>query len=332
MFDLPQLYQKPSLDVLHAVLWLLDSPPSTFGVSSTTSSDGPSIHPEGITNYLTKIISSSLSWLPSDDDRETILDIASQRLSQRSGRTAMANIIRHFTVPLSQDHNEDISIEIYEPALTEDNLGLKTWSSSYVLAKKLHILSSHVPLSDMLPILELGAGTGLVGLAAAAAWSATVVLTDLPAIVQNLARNVTGNAGIVSARGGSAIAGTLDWTQPDILTPFVDVDVSSTRCFSSFLEASPHPKVQTILAADSIYSPDHPAMLVNAVSSWLAPGGDARLILAYPIREAYLPQIAGLRCRLGEMGLVIHLEEAEMSQDDWAAEVEVHWSVWRRSG
>jgi len=104
----------------------------------------------------------------------------------------------------------------------------------------------------------------------------------------------------------------------------------TTQGFTSSTVDS-HTKVQTILAADPIYSPDHPPMLVNAVTTWLAHGNDARLVLAYPIREAYLPQIADLRQRLVEAGLSVVLEGVEMSRDDWAAEVEVHWSVWKRS-
>lgn len=87
----------------------------------------------------------------------------------------------------------------------------------------------------------------------------------------------------------------------------------------------------TILAADPIYSPDHPPLLVKAVTSWLAPGKDARLVLAYPLREAYLPQIGDLRQRLKEAGLSVVMEGMEMSRDDWAAEVEVRWSIWERS-
>lgn len=336
MFDLPQLYQKPSLDVMHAVLTLLDLPPSTFDdVPSISDTNSPSIHPEGITSYLTKIISSPLSWLTSDDERETIWDIASQRLTQRSGRTAMANMTRHFTIPTSQYQKDDATIGIHEPALTEDNLGLKTWSSSYVLAKNLHILTPHIPLSKELPVLELGAGTGLVGMAAAITWQVPVVLTDLAAIVPNLARNVAGSASIVSERGGGAIAGILDWTQPEIFSPYTESHTSdthlTTECFTSFTTTHPHPNVQTILAADPIYSPDHPPLLVNAVTSWLAPGKDARLVLAYPIREAYLPQIADLRQRLKKAGLSVVMEGVETSRDDWAAEVEVRWSIWERS-
>lgn len=247
----------------------------------------------------------------------------------------MANMTRHFTIPTSQDQNYDATIEIYEPALTEDNLGLKTWSSSYVLAKKLHILSRHIPLSRELPVLELGAGTGLVGLASALVWQVPVVLTDLAEIVPNLARNVAGNEDIVSHRGSGAIAGTLDWTQPEIFSPFTETHTAdtdlTTECFTSFITTQPHQKVQTILAADPIYSPDHPPLLVNAVTSWLAPGKDARLVLAYPIREAYLPQIADLRQRLKEAGLSVVTEGVEMTRDDWAAEVEVRWSIWERS-
>jgi len=99
-----------------------------------------------------------------------------------------------------------------------DTLGLKTWGSSYVLAQLLHAFSSG-PLAHFLSgdngpppqILELGSGTGLLGLAAACIWQANVVLTDLPGILPNLAHNAELNKTTLETRGGSAEAAALTW-------------------------------------------------------------------------------------------------------------------------
>jgi len=313
-----------------AVLELLDLPPSSFG---TTDPDIALIHPEGVTAYLTKLVSSPLSWLISDAERDTVCETSSQRLSQRSGRTGMSSLTRSFLIPLlNTSMTNPLEIILHEPALTEDNLGLKTWSSSYVLARLLPTLTSMpLPLPSHIPVLELGAGTGLVGLVAAAVWQTDVVLTDLLAIAPNLAHNVAANAGVLRTHDGNAVAGVLDWTDAESLAP-----VSSTATdFDAIAALRARGKTHTILAADPIYSPSHPRLLVGAVARWLEDRGDvaasARLVLAYPVREAYLPQIADLRERLGEVGrrgLRVLEEGQEVTRDDWEEDVIVEWSVW----
>ncbi|KAI7600837.1 hypothetical protein KC343_g15491, partial [Hortaea werneckii] len=116
---------------------------------------------------------------------------------------------------LGDEDDEVLSIHLHEPALTADNLGLKTWASSYLLAKRLVLLRSdneetdstttNSPAPQLLPvlppdaeILELGSGTGLVGMAAARVLQRKAWLTDLEGIVGNLERNVRGNWKVVA--------------------------------------------------------------------------------------------------------------------------------------
>lgn len=117
-------------------------------------------------------------------------------------------------------------LTIREPPLTGDSLGLKTWGSSYALARMLHQFAAG-PLSHLLvpnpialatepthgpvPVLELGSGTGLLGLAAAAIWQVPVALSDLPAILPNLAHNIDQNRAVVDMLGGDLSVGALTW-------------------------------------------------------------------------------------------------------------------------
>ena len=60
-------------------------------------------------------------------------------------------------------------------------------------------------------VLELGSGTGLLGLAAACIWKTKVILTDLPIIMDNLTHNVEANRSTAESCGGYVEAAALTW-------------------------------------------------------------------------------------------------------------------------
>jgi len=86
VLDLPQIYKKPSGTELLKALALLTLQPRSFGTTADVVK-GPAVRPEGVTRYLTSIISSPLSWLDTEELQEAVWDAASARLSERSGRT-----------------------------------------------------------------------------------------------------------------------------------------------------------------------------------------------------------------------------------------------------
>ncbi|PLB44634.1 VPS28-domain-containing protein [Aspergillus steynii IBT 23096] len=312
VLDLPQIHTKPSGTEILRALDLLAIKPRSFGSSSKTqeAAKGRSVHPAGITRYLTTIISSSLSWLDTDELREAVWDATSARLSERCGRTAMPAMSRLFTVPSLS--GEELTLTLHEPSLTADNLGMKTWVSSYLLSQRLHsVLESTPPLvpstatipktDRTLRALELGSGTGLVGLAFAAIHgeSASVHLTDLPVIVPNLAHNAALNVELLTKSNAHVTTGVLDWS--------VDPEPLST----------PQGKYDLILAADPLYSPKHPKWLVDTIGHWLSRGLDARVVVEMPLRDAYLPQVQEFRQRMTDTGLTAVDEGEEIGYDDW---------------
>ncbi|KAJ5970157.1 uncharacterized protein N7479_000075 [Penicillium vulpinum] len=326
VLDLPQLYQKPSGTDLVKALALLSLQPRTFGTTADVVK-GPAVQPAGVTRYLTSIIASPLAWLDTDELREAIWDAAAARLSERSGRTAMPAMSRIFNVPTSS--GEEYTLTLHEPSITADNLGMKTWVSSYLLSRRLHTLESPPALvpsasattfSPRKPLraLELGAGTGLVGLSFAALQgkSATVHLTDLPEIVPNLAHNAALNVELLTRTEATVTTGLLDWS----VTP------------------SPLPTAEeqfdVILAADPLYSPNHPKWLVDTINPWLSRGLGARVMVEMPLRDAYLPQVKEFRQRMVELGLAVVEEGEEVGYDDWesadggALAVNCWWSIW----
>ena len=316
VFDLPQIYQRPSAEALLNVLEELTLAPPSWDVNRELPARGK-IHENGIPAYLTNIISNPLTWINGDEQKEKIWEAASQRLSERTGRTGRGDLTRSFLIPTGRNSDDTVTIELHEPALQADNLGLKTWASSYLLAKRLSILRpTMLELRSHIMILELGAGTGLVGLAAAAICKAHVVLTDLPEIVPNLERNVSTNLKAVAAHGGEVQTAILDWSTPH--------DCNAISEPYSF---------PLILAADPIYSADHPRLLVQAIQYHLSRKGNARVMIELPLREAYVAERADLNTRMRSIGLELTQEGEETGFDDWShgnerAEVKCWWSIW----
>jgi predicted nicotinamide N-methyase len=232
---------------------------------------------------------------------------------------------RCFFIPLSlDDPDEGVEIVLHEPSITEDNLGLKTWASSYLLAKRMVLLRHSLPyIPETSAILELGAGTGLVGMATAAALGRRVVLTDLPEIVPNLQRNSNTNAARLDHYGASTKTAVLDWTSPNELR------------LNDQSEQVPH-HFPLIVVADPIYSSDHPRWLVQAIDYHLSRGVNARVVAEMPLRECYVRERQDFRDLMQDIGLITAEEGEEVGFDDWSSgngeelsEVRCWWSVWR---
>jgi len=240
---------------------------------------------------------------------------------------------RTFSIPT---HTESVDVSIHEPALTADNLGLKTWASSYLLAKRLHTLQLPTPAaSQRHTILELGAGTGLVGIAAAAVLGATVCLTDLPEIESNLAANVSANCAAIEQSGGYAYTSVLDWSELDGNPTPPSESMIGHAMESEKQLATPTLGFPVIVAADPLYSPEHPRLLVQTIGRWLLREPSARVVIELPLREAYSPERDDFKGRMHAMGLSILEQGEEVGYDDWGSgsseglqEVRCWWSVW----
>lgn len=312
--DLPQIYTRPPAQDLLDALDLLQKPTSTFGTDPSGSKNQATrthVDPSGVPRYLTSIIGSSLEWL-AEDDQERIWELASLRLSERSGRSAASAMTRSFKI------SDNLTLSLHEPSLTEDNLGLKTWTSSLLLSRRLAALSKHVPAGRP-RVLELGSGTGLVGLAAASTWQdsvSEVMLTDLPEIVPNLQKNIELNQHLLRRGTPRVQSRVLDWSDMS------DVPKLADEAYA------------VILAADPIYSPEHPTMLTDTVRRWLQPAVSSRFVVELPLREAYVKERQDLRQRLEKFMEFVE-EDEEVGYDDWEtadgrqAEVTCWWSVWQ---
>ena len=323
VLDLPQLHSKPPFSALHQTLASLAIGPASWDLNSAISTS--IISGDGVPAYLTKLISSPLNWLSTDEEREAIWEEASKRLSERSGRTAMSSFERIFTIPTvgsEADDSSSVEIKIHEPALTGDQLGHKTWLGAFVLAKKLPVWlktqSAHHNPAPLIPdsplhVLELGAGTGLAGLAAAALFPPTtyIHLTDLPEIIPNLQANINGNAHLL-ADPDRVTADVLDWSQ---------------------LPTTPSQLYNCILAADSLYSSAHPRLLTDAMALFLKREPHARIFTVLPFRDMDRDYHAELRIAMTAKGFGVRDEGTELGVEDWyrwreREVVKCWWCVW----
>ncbi|KAK7914729.1 hypothetical protein PG985_012432 [Apiospora marii] len=332
--DYPQVWQRPAFEDLLACLQKLRVDPPVWNPSSSRKiilrdHENSAAFRREVAAYLGTIISSSLKWIDDDDQKEILWEEASRRLSERCGRAGMGEITRRW--PFEDAAYPPFELTIREPPITGDALGLKTWGSSYVLAQQLSRIAAG-PLSHLLPetatddsvnVLELGSGTGLLGLAAAAIWQTGVALSDLPNIVPNLAFNVGANRALIEARGGRVEADALTWGG------------SGEDDGQLFAKKN---QFKIVLVADPLYDDDHPVLLSSVIQDHLARDSDARAVVMVPLRDAVTKKLLStLRVLLsqGDNPVVCLEEDLLPCQDDWdeneeSTQLECWWGIFQR--
>lgn len=235
--------------------------------------------------------------------------------------------LRSFDIAID-DSSSHVKVAISEtPGLKAENLSLATWGSSFVLANILHKWNSAVEkiMADhgdaVLPVLELGAGTSLVGISAAAVWQVPVVVTDLAPLISGLAQNISVNNELLQDRAASVSCGTLDWSEPT----YLQLAGEQPKMISAN-----DTKAHIILAADTVYAEDHPELLTRTITAWLAPGSDSRVIFCYVLRHSYIDIIRDLWEQLDAIGLeCIEEGQKDADPDKWDDVAPFEWCVWR---
>lgn len=235
----------------------------------------------------------------------------------------------------SDHHGSSINVHIIEQAgISAENLSLSTWGASFVLANQLHKISIPSKPKDeissggeqpRLSVLELGAGTGLVGILAAALWCADCVLTDLTPILPGLDANISVNEQLLSRNASSASCASLDWNRP------YEIKVGSHSNRTMARNMTPRDwKADVVLAADTLYSEEHPLLLVKTIVTWLAPGPHSRAILCYPLRIAYIDHIREFWELMETNGFTCLEEGREEGDEKWneVANTPYEWCVW----
>lgn len=222
---------------------------------------------------------------------------------------------------VSTANDKPFKLQFSDPRnVSADNLPLATWGSAQILANALHAFDG-IDFSDTrshsLSILELGAGTGLVGLSAAVTWRQPVCLTDLPTILPALEANIALNQDVLAASNASATCGVLDWSNPTHAIANLDAR-----------DGNPYLRARVILAADTVYDEDHPDLLTQAVTARLELDARARFIMCYPLRPGYLDHIRALWSELESARLHCLLEGKAQLDQSWDEDTPYEWSMW----
>lgn len=236
--------------------------------------------------WLTSLVSQAGRLATDSDDSnwEVILQDAAWLLAICAGAASAGTRPRVFSFsPPPRYATSDIKVQLIDlPIDTQDyaSVGAQTWGGACLLADMIIQSPSAyglAPSSRALRILELGAGTGLVGLAVGKLLqndskhlpTAELVMTDYqPSILANLRENVAAN---FSSDNSSISAHFLDWSsyhpRPHMpLEPPFDVSFD------------------VIYGADIVYEIEHAKWIKSCVESLLRkPSRDSPADLSIPL-------------------------------------------------
>ena len=135
--------------------------------------------------------------------------------------------------------------------------GLALWDASICLLRYLEHTPRAAARLKGQPVLELGAGTGLLGIVLAHCLGCAVVLTDLPAVCANLAANVAAHPLPPGAPGALAVA---PYAWSDVADPGV-------------LALAPPGGFAWVLGTDVAYSEALNPVLLRSAAAFARAGG-----------------------------------------------------------
>ena len=168
------------------------------------------------------------------------------------------------------DDDVDTRIQITEGTADTIDSGARIWDSGRALSG--WIATNRIDGNKNCRVLELGAGTGIVGLTAAAAGAKSVVLTDQPDMVPLLEQNVRENKLQTNARAAPLLWGCDH-----------EETVKTLRDEESTAAATQMPVFDIVCGSDILYSPENFPLLLETLCQVCTPS-NTEVILAYPRR------------------------------------------------
>ncbi|CAO1638885.1 unnamed protein product [Sympodiomycopsis kandeliae] len=276
--------------------------------------------------WLTRVVALDTSKVPDSEQADQLLilqDQAASVLAALCGNSASTIQTSRF-VFRSKHSRKDVTVRIQDSPVTADALGNRTWGAAPLLARHLvsHVLRQESQLGN---VLELGAGTGLVGLAVAAALchrradeqgekeeSCSVELTDYhPHVLKTLQDNVALNH-LPSSGPINCQVAQLDWQavhreESRDASKTEEKEYNSTAqtlpsvngiandLHSHWPSIAPTSEFEIIIAADCIYDPHHPFWIRSVAQRHLSRSiPSSRLLLMSPLRSTHQAEIAAI--------------------------------------
>lgn len=157
---------------------------------------------------------------------------------------------------------------IKETADSDLGTGCSVWDGAVTAAKYLEAVVTPAGLAGK-NVLELGAGTGLVGIAAGVLGAGHVFVSDLPYALRNAADNVAANASALKCPVDTIV---LDWTCP-----------TEPKSFPS-MEPVVLPPLDFIVGADVVWIDALVEPLVGALTSLASCDKPPTIIIAHQTR------------------------------------------------
>ncbi|KAG7026794.1 Protein-lysine methyltransferase METTL21C, partial [Cucurbita argyrosperma subsp. argyrosperma] len=218
------------------------------------------------------IMSSEIDGGGDDDDISPVTVILPE---EEADITKLSVIHDDLTSELQRHFIRSINSSLSIRQLRSQGLSFQLWPAATTLVNLLDKQRSHPETNPLTPtltalrdssecrtlnILEIGSGTGLVGIAAAATLGAKVTVTDLSHVISNLQFNVEANADVVAANGGCVRAASLHWGEP------IDAELIGQE-------------FDLILASDVVYHDHLYDPLIQTLRSFLLDGGNPKMVL-----------------------------------------------------
>ncbi|OBZ86555.1 Protein-lysine N-methyltransferase rrg1 [Choanephora cucurbitarum] len=254
------------------------------------------VHPQDLirarqyTNtILLKLISAE--YLFEDDRDDERMERASRLLAHMSGRGAAGSITRTWHIPYlnSDGVRQELRLPLHEPCYVGNDLGFKTWGAAPMMAKKL-LQENIIPHLNDASVLELGTGTGMVGLVCDYLGAAEVHVTDYhPRVLENVAYNIQLNQ-------SHAQVSKLD---------FIEVA----------LDQSPEWQDRTfdiVIASDLLYEMEHADHLPLAIDRLMK----HEFYFMIPLRDTHWEEVTHFEQKMTNLGLVCRKKEDSQHEEE----------------